>query len=340
MSTNQNTALARRPEQGLERRAAAVAEVERISKEATALFVQAAKSFAAELAVARSISQMREALSEEVMQDIMALQGTSLGFRSDKNYPVEVVRDVFIESRMRGFRVVGNEFNIIAGKFYGTKEGYGNRVREWPGLTDLREIYSTPRVMDGGAVVACKATWKVNGAADSVDFTGEAAFAVRLTSGQGADAALGKAERRLMARIYKRLSGINTPDGDVDDNGAIEVSAQDRATRPPVPQATGIKSTSAPVAAPQPAPIDPADDAFGSAPVSEQSADEAAVRQVLAVLEQMETAPTQAALDEAWGALMVLKRAGSLTEDELKGGTDKYRAVRDKFKALAKGAAQ
>jgi hypothetical protein len=68
--------------------------------------------------MAAGIRALRAALTPEIMQDIMALQGSSLGFRTDKDkeggYPVEVVKECMIEAVLKGARVINNETNIIA----------------------------------------------------------------------------------------------------------------------------------------------------------------------------------------------------------------------------------
>src|SRR5512141_1094725 len=97
--------------------------IDDLASGAMALF-QAPGSFADELAVAQTMTQLREALTPEVMAPIIAMMNTNLGFRTDKDprlkdregrpnvpYPMEVVRECFIESKLRGFHTVGNEWN-------------------------------------------------------------------------------------------------------------------------------------------------------------------------------------------------------------------------------------
>src|SRR4051812_23283034 len=106
----------------------AAKKIDTIAKGAVDLFKEAG-SFEAEIAVAETMGEMRSLLTGEVMQPILALMNTDLGFRTDRDakvqpkdkdgnpmmpYAVEVVRDCVIEAKLRGFHVVGNEFNIIA----------------------------------------------------------------------------------------------------------------------------------------------------------------------------------------------------------------------------------
>ena len=103
--------------------------------------------------VAAAARRLRELITADMMGDIMALQGSPLGFLTDRDrskegkpgYPVEIVKEVLIEAVVRGFRPVGNEFNIIAGRFYAAQNGLQRILREWPGLTDLAVSLAVPR---------------------------------------------------------------------------------------------------------------------------------------------------------------------------------------------------
>jgi hypothetical protein len=160
----------------------------------------------------------------------MPLQGSKLGFVTDKDagggYPAEVVREVIIEALLRGFRPVGNEFNIIAGQFYGAKNGFERIVREWPGLTNLRIDLGVPHlVAEKGALVPCEARWRLDGRDMKVECRPAAGdgfdtrIPVKVNGGMGPDAILGKATRKLYARVYQVLTGcasdIVDADGDV-----------------------------------------------------------------------------------------------------------------------------
>ena len=167
--------------------------------------------------LAEGVSKLRQAL-DPFMPQLMALAGTRLGFLTDRDksdkgpYPVGVVKECIIEATLKGLLVIGNQFNIIAGNQYTTKEGYTHLLRNLVGLTDLRPIIGVPRMRDGGCIVACKAIWRFNGKADSL----ERDFGVKTNAGGGVDQAVGKAERKLLAAIYKQITGSEHTD-DADD---------------------------------------------------------------------------------------------------------------------------
>lgn len=181
------------------------------------------------LMLATGTAKLKELLSPQVMKPIMALQGTTLGFRTDKDkdggYPMEIVRDVACEALLRGFRMIGNEVNIIAGRFYAAKDGCKRRVLEWPGLTQFNLELSFPTDKGGSAYVDAIATWSLNGKPDQLERRGKTAIPIRRNSGMIDDAILGKAERKMYAAVLNRLSTFVIPDGEVDAD-AIDVTSR------------------------------------------------------------------------------------------------------------------
>ena len=129
------------------------------------------------LTLADGMQQLRELLTDDVMQAVSALQGTKLGFNTDKKdhaqgYTLLVVRDCFIEATIRGLRAVGNEWNIIAGNCYVTLEGLTRLVNEAADPGTYEQVIGLPHTkLDsegrGSALIECHATWKINGVADS-----------------------------------------------------------------------------------------------------------------------------------------------------------------------------
>lgn len=185
--------------------------------------------------VAEGVQQVLAALTPEVMRKIMPLQGKSLGFRTDKDraggYSEEEVRLVCAEALLRGAAMAGNEVNIIAGNFYPTLQFFRRKVREFPGLTDLREDMSVPALQEGRTVVQYKAQWNLNGKPDSL----EKVVSIRVNSGMGDDGILGKANRKGLAAIYARLTGSLIPDGAVDEERPLRPAVAEVVADEPAP---------------------------------------------------------------------------------------------------------
>lgn len=177
-----------------------------------------------DLAVA--IEQLRELLTAEYLAPIMKLQGTRLGFRTDRDrnddgskgpgYPMEIVKECFIEAILLGVQPVGNHFNIIAGGCYITKEGYGYLLKHLPQLTWWKITEELPRINADAtsAAVTVKIEYSQNGVvATPVSFP----IPVKMNKRMGTDAVIGKARRKARKWLHEAVTGNETPDGDILD---------------------------------------------------------------------------------------------------------------------------
>lgn len=214
---------------------------------------QAAKSEIMEaLLQSQAIGDLREMLTP-LMPMVMRLMGSPLGFMTDKDrdppgerYKPDVVAGVVCEALMRGFQLVGNHFNIIAARFYGTKNGFENALSKLPGLTDLVVIPGVPAMMgEKGALVPVYLSWKWFGKPGELRYEQVAGqtdrrIPIRQNAGMGADAIIGKAISKAYRRLYVQLtmtaiSGVDDEPGDdapATDAGVLdgEVVSSDPAT--------------------------------------------------------------------------------------------------------------
>lgn len=173
---------------------------------------------------------------------VVALQDSPLGFRTDKDptvkrknkdgsytfnnpYDYEVVKEAVIEALLRGLQLVGNQFNIIAGRFYCTKEGFEALIREAP-IADFRLNIGVPKTTQGGVVVECSATWNQNGKTCDCN----ALIPVKADQYSTADQLTGKATRKLLARCYQQMTGRVISDGDSSEPQAQPIAG----TTPPL----------------------------------------------------------------------------------------------------------
>lgn len=190
-----------------------------------------------------AVQMMRDLITEPMLKDIIALQGSKIGFVTDrdapkdsgpKGYPPMIVRDVFIEATIRGARMVGNEVNIIAGGCYLTKNFFTRMLRDYPGLTDLKIAFGAPeRVASiSRAMISARASWVLNGRPDSMQkletksadgtCTIDERFMLKYDNYTSDDALLGKADRKFKALIFSRITGTQYRDGDLEDGDVIE----------------------------------------------------------------------------------------------------------------------
>lgn len=163
--------------------------------------------------VAESIGKLSQLLNAEYMKPIMNLQGKRLGFKTDKNYSEAIVKDCLIEAVFMGLQPCGNEFNIIAGNCYPTKEGMGALLLKISGLK-YTIVPDLPRVKEKSAAIIMKIKWSIDG---SVFQTQDLDIPIRVNSMMGTDAIIGKATRKARAWLYGEITGSEIGDGDVTD---------------------------------------------------------------------------------------------------------------------------
>ena len=95
-------------------------EVVKLDSTATASYAQfiaAPTPIKKALIAAHGMKQIKACLTDSMMGDILELQNSPLGFRTDREngYRKEECRGVITLALLRGLKLTGNEFNIIAG---------------------------------------------------------------------------------------------------------------------------------------------------------------------------------------------------------------------------------
>lgn len=181
---------------------------------ATVIGSKSIQGFEKAYIIAQATTDLREALTPEYMKPIMALQGSKLGFKSDKMYEEKVVKDCIIEAVLTGVQPCGNQFNIIAGNCYITKEGFGFLLGGVDGLK-YKIIPELPRIQNQSAAVNMKIWWKIQGEENTEIID----FAIKVNQYMGADAVIGKAMRKARAWLFNTITGAEIGDGDVSDVG-------------------------------------------------------------------------------------------------------------------------
>lgn len=189
-----------------------------------------------------AIDIIKAQLSDEYMKPIMALQGSSLGFKTDQDtvkvkdakgkwetkkgdgYPLEIVRECLIEAIFLGLEVTGNQFNIIGGNTYPTREGFGALLDKMVGLKKNFE-YKNIQQPTGQKVayVTVNITWQMendNAKKQTIEFP------IKSNEYTSYDALIGKAERKAKRWLYNTIKGTDISDGDVSDIPHVEVKEQ------------------------------------------------------------------------------------------------------------------
>ena len=179
--------------------------------------------FKAMFMVGAAVQQLQALLTPQLMAPIMALQNSPLGFLTDRpqGYSVDEVRIAVIQAAVEGLSVTGNEFNILAGRMYITKNGMKRKLSQIPGL--LKHVTAgIPKLHPNGqgAIVPMHLDWTYLGN----HLTQDLEFAVRLNKGMGTDALIGKATRKSLAWLYEEITGNSVSDGDVGDMDLVDIT--------------------------------------------------------------------------------------------------------------------
>ncbi|CAL1518161.1 hypothetical protein [Chitinophaga sp. MM2321] len=173
--------------------------------------------------IASAVQELKKLLTPEYMKPIMALQGNKLGFKTDKDkdggYPEEAVKNCLVEAVLMGVQPFGNQFNIIAGNSYITKEGFGYLLSNISGLS-WKIIPQLPRVGEKSAAIVMKIQWTYGGVSEEQDID----FPIKVNAFMGTDGVIGKATRKARAWLFYTVTGSEISDGDVQDIDAKIVS--------------------------------------------------------------------------------------------------------------------
>lgn len=241
-------------------------------------------NFGAAFNAARVITLLREALTDEVMARVfMPLMNTKVGFRTDRDgkpdkqgrvkslYDVPTVRDAIIDAAIIGLLPTGNQFNIISGTMYPTKEGYTVLLKKI-GAKYVIDVQQDRSQNPAFAEFPCKITYSYNGEKNSLTINAT----VRRDQYSSNDQLRGKAERRAKKALYEYLTGTDYGEADetssrpnaVIDTVAVEISEKGNAG-PAIgfddAEVATVEDASAPAATPEPvavqaaAPVQPAE---------------------------------------------------------------------------------
>ena len=247
------------------------------AKEAFKNAISIGQKYAAELAeseeffkpivMAMAIQELKQALTPEAIAAVHELEGTALGFKTDKfdgKYGDETIRMCVIEAMLRGVSIVGNQFNVIKGNFYIARNGWEAKLRK-AGCTQIVPtigkpedvLLGTPNQKDNRqitATFAAQATCVKDGkryavsasVADGIDGRIEvSAFGKDIQA--CIDGLKGKAE----ARILKKLFVLACDATELDDDEATVIVVEPTADRIDVTPADEPPAKSDPTAAQQ-----------------------------------------------------------------------------------------
>jgi hypothetical protein len=181
------------------------------------------------LVQAKALAALERLLTPELVRDLTKLQNTAYGFRTDQAYPAEVVRRCLIQAWLAGAKIHGNQFNIIAGNCYLTKEFYRAAILGTEGVSNLKLTIGAPqRYGDRAMVCEAKAEWSYCGKLQVLKFLKtdelDARIVVNAHGINGPDAIRGRVESKVYQRVFSVLRGMNDDADEVIEAETIEGS--------------------------------------------------------------------------------------------------------------------
>ena len=192
------------------------------------LAINVANSFTA----ANVMLALRETMTDQVVERYFRpLAGQKFGFRTDRNnYPTEVLRSCIIDAILLGLAPTGNQFNIISGNCYPTKEGYTNLLKKI-GVDYKIEILPNTSQDNSYAIMPCRVTYTY-GTAKNAKWDKDIVIPKR--GNENHDLLAGKANKRIKQALYEYLTGTDW--GYSDDEIVVEASANNNRMQQPQPQ--------------------------------------------------------------------------------------------------------
>jgi hypothetical protein len=176
-------------------------------------------AFKRTFAVAKTVQELRSLLTPQVMEPIMSLAGSSLGFKTDKEYRLEIIKDCLIQACIHGVYPVGNMFNVIAKQFYITREGFQYKLDNYSGLRymiipELPKI-SNPSQKGSSAVQPILVKWEIKGK----KYEQKLEFPMKYYANIGEMEALaGKGKRKAMCWLWNTITGQVLAEADAEEH--------------------------------------------------------------------------------------------------------------------------
>ena len=197
------------------------------------LAINVANSFTA----ANVMLALRETMTDQVVERYFRpLAGQKFGFRTDQNYPTETLRSCIIDAILLGLAPTGNQFNIIKGNCYPTKEGYTNLLKKI-GVDYKIEILPNTSQDNSYAIMPCRVTYTYC-TAKNVKWDKD--IVIPKKGNENYDLLAGKANKRIKQALYEYLTGTDW--GYSDDEIVVEAANRPAQPQQPQPQAQVVEA--------------------------------------------------------------------------------------------------
>lgn len=213
---------------------------------AIALMQQAEGRIGRVVAIANATKAVRETVAAN-WDAFMQLKDSPLGWSTDereggRQYSPAQLQTALTQAILKGGLPVNKEIGVISGQAYLQKPFFERQVRERGDISDVRLTLDVPETINGRTVVGGVVSWRHNGCEDRIvcrkTAEGDQRIPIKVNAGMGDDAILGKATRKILARMLARIDGSAAWEDAASDDGVIDGTATPAtAVTPGIPQA-------------------------------------------------------------------------------------------------------
>lgn len=219
-----------------------LASMDKCAEIGASLACQGARSIGEEFALVCAYDDLKGMMmgSRRLVDIAMKMQNNPMYFKTDsrEGYPVSTVVDCMIQARLMGLKWRGNQFNILQGRLYLTKEGADSLISAM-GVPHSAVVgsFTYGPVLKGGVdrngrqmadVVTVDVPVSVYWQEEGKEMQKDLSFNIRMSANSTVDAVNGKAESHAVKWLYKYLTskaGISSASfGEVDDSAIASPS--------------------------------------------------------------------------------------------------------------------
>jgi hypothetical protein len=193
-----------------------IEEFDKIVMDCAAATSAVVKSLTHDMTVLNGIQRLKKFFAQPPVSElVLSAAGNDAGFLCDKtNYSYEELVQALIPRILEGYRITGNEINIISGKGMPVKRGKYRRIIE---LTDgFRETVGAPVIKDGFALIRCAAKWKIGDIEQTLGVEEDDPCIIKIKYNAAKydtiDKANGLAQSKLYSRVLTRILGQFVPE--------------------------------------------------------------------------------------------------------------------------------
>ena len=235
--------------------------------------IQSTNKLTRAIVMAKAMKALENAITPQIMSDFRHLMNQPLGFKTDrlpgakdrqgnpiKEYSDSTIKRCIIVALLKGAELCGNQFNIIAGQCYLTKEYYERILIKDAGVRNLTWNIG-PAVKHGerSAMMEAVASWidreGNKRSLECVDNRNKDGLDMRIVvnahNTSSPDELRGKGESKLLRRIAQQMLGdwVESPDddafgtveGSVNEPAAIEADGENP-NGPPFPEFDAVEA--------------------------------------------------------------------------------------------------